>query len=396
MQSVFTDCPHREKLGWLEETHLNGPGLFFNYDLRTFFPKVMQDMADSQQTDGLIPDIAPEYVVFEGGFRDSPEWGAACVVIPWMYYEWYGDHSLIESYYPVMRKYLDYLTTTATDYIVSHGLGDWYDFGPGRAGISQNTPIEITATGHYYLCADLVAKSAAMLSNIYDEKIYSELADKIAEAYNTVLFDSETAQYGSGSQCSNAMPLFLGIVPEQYKEKVLANLLVDIKEKGNRLSTGDVGNRYLYQTLADNDQNELMYLMHNHKDVPGYGFQVELGVTTLTEQWDPRRGMSWNHFMMGQIEEWFYKSLAGIKPDIKNPGFKHFYIEPQVVGDLTMVKASYNSMYGRIHSEWIVKDGMFELTVIVPVNTNATVVLPFGDKSPIKLESGKHRLIHEI
>lgn len=390
MQSTFTDCPHREKLGWLEETHLNGPGLLFNYDMRNFFPKLLQDIEDSQLDNGLITSVVPEYAKFDGGFRDSPEWGSAGVIVPWMYYEWYGDNSLIEKYYPTMRRYVDYLTSKSKDYILSHGLGDWYDYDPKEVGKSQNTPIEITATGHYYMVADLLAKSAKMLNNSYDEKTYSDLAKKIENAYNTKLFNPDTAQYGSGSQCSNAMPLFLGIVPEEYQEKVLANLISDIKGRGNRLSTGDVGNRYLYQALAMNGQNELMYLMHNHRDVPGYGFQVEYGVTALTENWDPRRGASWNHFMMGQIEEWFYKSLGGIKPDINNPGFKHFFIEPQIVGDITSVNTSYNSMYGKIKTDWKIQNGQFLLKVDVPVNTTATLILPLGENQPVKLESGEH------
>jgi hypothetical protein len=163
MQAIFTDCPQREKLGWLEETHLNGPGLLFNYDLRLFFPKVMQDIADSQRDNGLIPDIAPEYTLFTDGFRDSPEWGAAGVIIPWMYYEWYGDDSLIRAYYQIMKRYTDYLTTQANGYILSYGLGDWYDYGPKPSGVSQNTPLGITATGHYYMCADYMSRAATLL-----------------------------------------------------------------------------------------------------------------------------------------------------------------------------------------------------------------------------------------
>ena len=392
MQSVFTDCPHREKLGWLEETHLNGPGLLFNYDLRNYYPKVMQDIADSQRDNGLIPDIAPEYVQFEGGFVDSPEWGAAGVIIPWMYYEWYGDNSLIKQYYPVMRRYVDYLSTKANDYILSYGLGDWCDYGPRHAGSSQNTPMAITATGHYYMITDLVAKSAAMINNKYDEQNYSDLAKNIANAYNTHLFNADTKQYGSGSQCSNSMPLFLNIVPKEYKKDVINNLLSDIKAKGNRLSTGDVGNRYLYQALAENGLNETMYLIHNHKGVPGYGYQVDYGVTTLTENWDPEQGMSWNHFMMGQIEEWFYKSLAGIKPDIENPGFKHFYIEPKIVGDMAYVDASYNSMYGLIKLNWKIENGKFNININVPVNSTATFKSPVGTQEALTLGSGEHKL----
>ena len=390
MQAVFTDCPHREKLGWLEEAHLNGPGLLFNYDLRRYFPKVMRDIADAQLDNGLIPDIAPEYTVFKDGFRDSPEWGSAGVIIPWMYYEWYGDNSLIKEYYPVMKRYTDYLGTKANGHILTHGLGDWYDYGPKPAGISQNTPLGITATGHYYMCADYTARAAALLGNKEDREKYSTLAENISSAFNKTFFDPVTCRYGSGSQCSYSIPLFLGIVPEKHKKTVLNNLLADIEENGGKLTTGDIGNRYLYQTLAMNGLDEVMYRMHNHTDVPGYGFQLSLGVTTLTEQWDPRKGNSWNHFMMGQIIEWFWKSLAGIRPDIENPGFRHFFLEPKPVGDLTWVKASYKSIRGTIVSDWRIENNKFTICVQVPDNTTASLTLPFGDRKTIRLDSGKH------
>lgn len=384
-QSVFTDCPQREKLGWLEEIHLNGPGLLFNYNLESFIPATMQNISDSQRENGLIPTIVPEYVVFGGDFTDSPEWGVTGVILPWMYYEYYGDASLIEKYYPIMKKYVDYLGTKATNHIVSHGLGDWYDYGTHAAGYSKNSPIALSATSHYFYGASLVAKAAKLLNKKEDTSKYETLTSDIKNAFNKEFFNSETKQYGTSSQFSNAVPIFMDIVEPQYKSAVMQNLLADIKAKGDRLTTGDVGNRYLFQALARNGENETMYKMNNHYDAPGYGFQIKFGLTTLTEQWDPRKGNSWNHFMMGQIEEWFYQSLAGIKADEKNPGFKHFFIQPEVVGDMTFVKATYQSIYGKIASAWEKKDGKLILKVEIPANTSATVKLPVSKDSEIKV-----------
>lgn len=384
-QSVFTDCPQREKLGWLEEIHLNGPGLMFNYNLESFIPATMQNIEDSQRDNGLIPTIVPEYVVFGGDFTDSPEWGVTGVILPWMYYEYYGDASLIEKYYPVMKKYVDYLGTKATNHIVSHGLGDWYDYGTHAAGYSKNSPIALSATSHYFYGASLVAKASKLLNKSEDIPKYEKLTSDIKNAFNKEFFNSETKQYGTSSQFSNAVPVFMDIVEPQYKQAVMQNLLNDIKAKGDRLTTGDVGNRYLFQALARNGENETMYKMNNHYDAPGYGFQIKFGLTTLTEQWDPRKGNSWNHFMMGQIEEWFYQSLAGIVPDDQNPGFKHFFIQPEVVGNMTFVKATYQSIYGNIASAWVKKDGKLILKVEIPANTSATIKLPIAINSEIKV-----------
>ncbi|MDR7212540.1 glycoside hydrolase family 78 protein [Flavobacterium piscis] len=384
-QSVFTDCPQREKLGWLEEIHLNGPGLLFNYNLESFIPATMQNISDSQRDNGLIPTIVPEYVVFGGDFTDSPEWGVTGVILPWMYYEYYGDASLIEKYYPVMKRYVDYLETKTTNHIVSHGLGDWYDYGTHPAGYSKNSPIALSATSHYFYGASLLAKASKLLNKTEDIAKYEKLTSDIKNAFNKEFFNPETKQYGTSSQFSNAVPVFMDIVEPQYKHAVMQNLLADIKAKGDRLTTGDVGNRYLFQALARNGENETMYKMNNHYDAPGYGFQIKFGLTTLTEQWDPRKGNSWNHFMMGQIEEWFYQSLAGIVPDDQNPGFKHFFIQPEIVGDMTFVKATYKSIYGNIASAWEKKDGKLILKVEIPVNTSATIKLPIGNNSQIKV-----------
>lgn len=408
-QSVMTDCPHREKLGWLEEIHLNGPGLFFNYNMQSYFPAIMQNIADAQRENGMIPTIAPEYVVFGGDFTDSPEWGVTGILLPWMYYEQYGDASLLEKYYPVMKKYVDYLTSMSKNHIVSYGLGDWYDYGEHAAGYSKNSPIALSATSHYYFGAEIVAKTAKLLNKGEDVSKYEALTAEIKTAFNKEFFNTNTKQYGSNSQFSNAVPIFMDIVEPQYKTAVMQNLIADIKAKGDRLSTGDVGNRYLFQALARNGENELMFKMNNHYDAPGYGFQIKFGLTTLTEQWDPRKGNSWNHFMMGQIEEWFYQSLAGIVSDDENPGFKHFFIQPEIVGDMTFAKATYESVYGKIASAWEVKDNKVIFEIEIPANTKATVILPVykkekifingkrvrskkGDKPSFKLGSGKYKI----
>ena len=392
MQSVLTDCPHREKLGWLEQVHLNGPGLLWNYDLRRYIPKVMRDMADSQRADGMIPTTAPLYVIFEGpgmdDFADSPEWGGAFVVVPFMYAEAYGDDSLIREYYERMCRYVDYLTSRSEGGLIDFGLGDWYDYGDFRAGFSRNTPVGLVASAHYWMYIDYIVRAAELVGDAAAAQRYAALRSEVCKAFNDKYFDPATGSYGSGSQCSCALPLFLGMVPEGERARVLAALVADIEAHGVRLTTGDVGNRYLFRVLADNGLNELMYAMHNHEDTPGYGFQLKYGATTLTEQWDPRQGSSWNHFMMGQIDEWFIRSLAGIQAGSK--GYKHIIIRPEAVGDLTFVRGACASPYGRIGTEWHRNGDVFTLGVDIPANCTADIYLP-GDTAPHHVGSGKHK-----
>ena len=322
-------------------------------------------------------------------FADSPEWGSSMVILPFMYYETYGDASLIERYYRNMRAYVDYLTSRAQNHIVSFGLGDWYDYGDFRAGFSRNTPVPLVATAHYYLDICYMEQAARMVGNKHDENYYAALKAEVKAAFNDTFFHPETAQYGTGSQCSNALPLFLGLVEDGVRPLVLQNLVKDIKAHGNRLTTGDVGNRYLFQTLARNGLNELMYTMHNHEEAPGYGFQLKFGATTLTEQWDPRQGSSWNHFMMGQIDEWFFASLAGIQADPSAPGYQDFVIAPQPVGDLKQVEATFQTLYGTISVNWTKENGIFTLRTNVPVNCSAQLFMP-GEETPRLLKSGSY------
>lgn len=404
MQSVFTDCPHREKLGWLEQVHLNGPGLLYNYDLTAYAPQIMQNMADAQHPDGAMPTTAPEYVLFEGpgmdAFAQSPEWGSTLVVLPFLYYEAYGDDALIKKYYPQMRRYVDSMTERADSSILSFGLGDWYDYGDFRAGFSRNTPVPLVATAHYYMDIDYLVRAARMVGNAFDVYHYTALAQQVNEAFCRKFLRRETAQVGSGSQCSHALPLFLNMLksrspkglfePDQpLAEAVLKNLLKDIAAHGNRLTTGDVGNRYLIQTLVRAGEHELLYQMFNHEEAPGYGFQLKFGATTLTEQWDPRQGSSWNHFMMGQIDEWFFNSLVGIRSATAVPGYQEVEIRPCPVGDLTFVRGSTETLYGNVAVEWTREKGVFTLHLSIPVNASASVYLP-GEKEPRRVTSGKH------
>ena len=394
MQSVFTDCPHREKLGWLEQVHLNGPGLYYNYDLTSYIPQQMRNMHDSQHKDGAMPTTAPEYVVFEGpgmdDFAQSPEWGSALIITPFMYKDAYGDDILIKKYYNSMRRYVDNLTARADKGIVSFGLGDWYDYGDFKAGFSKNTPVPLVATAQYYMDIIYMIEAANIVGNQADADYYKSLAADVNTAFHKEFFNEDSKQYGTGSQCSNALPLFLDMVSADNRKAVIDNLIDDIRQKGNRLTTGDVGNRYLFQTLARNGLNELMYTMHNHDEAPGYGFQLKFGATTLTEQWDPRQGSSWNHFMMGQIDEWFFRSLAGFTSMAGGNNGNEIEIRPCPVGDLKYVKSSVRTVYGKVAVHWERQGNEFILNVSVPVGNTAKIYMPGSETYQIAA-SGEHQ-----
>jgi hypothetical protein len=376
MMSVMTDCPHREKLGWLEEDHLNGPALRYEFDLARLTGKMMNDMADSQAQDGLVPDIAPEYVRFSGGFRDSPEWGSACILVPWQQYEFTGDIDLLRAYYDPMRRYAAYLGGRAANDIVSHGLGDWYDIGPKAPGVAQLTPVPLTATAFYYCDVSILSRMAALLDQPQEATNYDALAARIRSAFNEKFFTPSNSGYATGSQCANALALVMGLAEPANRPALVEALVKDVRSRGNALTAGDVGYRYLLRALAQAGRSDVIFDINNQSDKPGYGYQLKQGATSLTEAWNARRSSSQNHFMLGQITEWLYHDLAGIGGDPAGPGFKKIIINPAPVGDITWVKARYDSIHGEIVSNWKRDGSRFTLEVTLPANTTATIFVP--------------------
>ena len=371
--SVLTDCPHRERLGWLEQYHLNGPSLRYEHDLSTLFAKCVQDMADSQLENGLVPDIAPEYTVFDGGFRDSPEWGSAVVLVPWQQYLFHRERSLLAEHYSTMSRYVAYLRSTAKDEIVSHGLGDWYDIGPGEPGYAKNTPMALTATAFYYQDVAILAQVAKLLGNHQDAEKFTKQASAIRIAFNRTFFDAKKGFYAAGSQTACAIPLVMGLVEPAHRATVLNQLVHDIQSRGNSITAGDVGYRYVLRALADAGRSDVVYAMTSGSEKPGYGYQLKMGATSLTEAWDANRTSSQNHFMLGQIMEWFYHDLAGIQPI---DGFKRFAIRPAIVAGLDWAHATYRSEYGVIDSSWKRSAHQIVVKVSVPPNTTALIELP--------------------
>ncbi|MDO5447682.1 MAG: family 78 glycoside hydrolase catalytic domain [Prevotellaceae bacterium] len=389
MQAVLSDCPHREKLGWLEQDHLNGPSLLLNYDMKTYIPKIIRDITDTQKANGMVPTTAPQYVSFGNLFDDSPEWSSTLIILPFMYYDQYGDSTLIVENFDSMRKYVDYLGTKAQDNILDFGLGDWYDYGPWTAGFSRNTPVALVATAHYIYDLQLMQRAAMMAGYADEAERYASLCASVTNSFNNRFYRPDSCSYTSGSQCANALPLFLGICGEN-KDSVLQTLINDIHKHGDRLTTGDVGNRYLIQALARNGQDELVCSMFNHDEAPGYGYQLKFGATTLTEQWDPRHGSSWNHFMMAQIDEWFYTSVAGIRQKENTHGMQHLDIRPQLVGNMTEVAASTETIYGEVRVHALKHPtGKVTINVTIPVGCDADVT---SNGLTSHIESGEWKL----
>ncbi len=385
--SLMTDCPHREKLGWLEETHLMGPSVLYRYDLQTLFRKVCQDMAEAQLDNGMIPDIAPEYTRFVEGFFWSAEWSAASVQLPWLLYRWYGDEETYAVQYETMDKYVRYMASIRDEQgLVKAGLGDWYDWTPERshAGYSQHTPGELTATA--YLCdnARILAFFADKLGKTDDAAYYRKLREQAVADFQKAYFDPETNVVATGSQASYAFALYFDLVPADRREAAFENLLADIEKWDYRPSCGEVAWPFVIKTLSEFGRADVLWKMIQREDAPGYVHMLtKWGMKTLSETWDGP-GSSMNHFMFGAIQEWFSSDIVGIRQTEDSVGYKTSVLRPSpMLGKINSGKGDYRSVYGRIVSDWKVDElnGVFIWNVSVPTGTTAQLEIPIVDEN---------------
>lgn len=378
--SILTDCPHREKLGWLEQIHLNGPALRYEWDMTRLMAKTMNDMADAQLADGLVPNIAPEYVEFKGSFRHTAEWGASFIVVPWQHYLFTGDTRLMETHYEAMKRYFAFLEAEAAGGVLKAGLGDWYDVILGGTGKRADlTPGPISATAHYYLDAAVLAATADVLGRGDEAEAFRRKAGAIAEAFRREFRKPGTKElYGSGSDTSLALALALDLVAPEDRDAVFAALVRAIEERRYPTS-GAVGYRYLLQALTAGGRPDLILKTALNDEVPGYAFQLKQGATALAESWTALLGASHNHFFLGQILEWFHAHLAGLAPDPRVPGFKRMMVRPELVEGIDWAESTHRSLHGQHAVRWERDGAQFTLRISVPANTTARVLMPGHD-----------------
>jgi hypothetical protein len=373
--SLFSDCPHREKLGWLEETHLMAPSLLYDFDFAGLYAATARNIADVQRGDGpdagMVPTTAPQYVVFEPKFaifNDSPEWGSAAVLAPWYVYERTGDRAFLSAQYDVMRAYAKYLGSRAHDGIVDYGLGDWFDIGPGDAGFSKLTTAGVTGTAIYYQDLKALEQTAAALGRSEDSQAYAQQAAGVRGIFNARFFDAAQHHYDKGSQTAQAMALALGIVPLDQRTVVLDTLVADIRAHQNHTTSGEVGFHYEVDALLEGGRSDVLLDMLERTDAPSYGYILAQGATSLTEGWDG--GHSQDHFMLGSAEEWFYRGLGGISVDLSREGAQRLVLHPVLAGNIAWARVHYRSSLGEIESEW--HRGATETVYNFTVPANAT------------------------
>lgn len=373
MYSILTDCPDREKLGWLEQDWLEFGTVADNYDVAAYYREQVRNMAEAQESNGVVPAIAPlVYNVFGGDPNQvgEPNWGSALVQSAWQMYRTYGDVSTLRSYYPNMQRYLAYLGGRASGDLLNYGLGDW-------GAIDKSTPPGVTASYAYHQDAVVMARIADLLGQPDDAQQYRNLAGRISTAFNAKYYDAAQHTYANGTQADDALALDMGIVPAADRQAVVDHLVANIHAAGNHLSVGEIAVPSVFRVLSAAGRDDVLYDVATQVTSPSYGYSVVHGATALPEYWDGATGYgSQDHFMMGAVDQWFTSAVGGIDQAPGSVGYRDLVIAPRVVGDLTSAAASYRTPYGTASSSWRITGRDYGLDVTVPGNTTATVQVP--------------------
>ncbi len=373
--SMPTDCPHREKLGWLEQLHLVFGPLSHAFDVQEHFRDVVTHMVDAQAPDGLVPDIAPELVVFEGGFRSDVNWGAAILEIPWLLYVTYDDtRALVEAWEAGVR-YLDHLAGQARGGLfggglLDHGLGDWKT-------LDDSTPRALVAGHGHVRLLETATRAARVLGHAAAADRYAAEATARRRALTQAFVDPDTAVCGSGSQTSYALALDLGLVEGPLRARSLQQLVTGIESTDHHLTVGEIGLPALLRVLGGAGRHDTIHAMVTQTSGPGYGRMTENGSTALAEAWDDTvRSDSANHFMLGAVGDWLVGDVAGLRQATGSVGWSRVRIAPPLLDDVRRAGASYRSRLGPTSVEWSRSRTRFDVGVELPPGCTATLELP--------------------
>ncbi len=382
---VPTDCPQRdERLGWTGDTQVFGPTACFNMNCAGFYTKWLADLALDQHEDGAVPKVIPN-VLGRGG---ETGWQDAGTIVPWTVYRYYGDERILEEQYQSMKALVDYMRGRAGDAYIwgtrEHHYGDWLAFATTRSDYpGATTDKDLLASAYFYHSANLLQQTADILGHESDAHLYRAVMEKIKVAFAKEYL-TPNGRLSSNTQTAYVVALSFGVIPEELEEIAALRLAEDVRKFGH-LTTGFLGTPDLCHVLTKYGYLDEAYMLLYRKKYPSWLYPVTQGATTIWERWDGQKpdgsfqdkGMnSFNHYAYGAVGDWLYRKVAGIDLDPVEPGFKSMVIKPYPGHTMNNVKASHESSYGTISSEWQIVDGKFQLTVSVPVNTEAEIYVP--------------------
>jgi alpha-L-rhamnosidase len=396
--------PVREWKAWAQDIQSTFWSSVYLFDSRAMYERWEYDFLDTQDAAGNFPNVTPgpEFDAY-----NSSWWGGSAVWLPWEWYQYYGDDTLLREAYPAMKRYADYLDTVAKDGLQQWGLGDWLPI--------EETPAALVNTPAHVRFADILSRTATILGKPDEAQHYAAIAARLRQTINEKFLDPATGIYGQPgwkvvcgnwrlpqplkklhsqwwtgdrpcTQAGQALALAMDIPTKEVRGQVEQALLKEIEAHHGRLSTGFVSTPYLLRVLRDLAP-EAGWKMTTTQEFPSWLSMTRgSGSDVMKETW--AGGQALMPSLGGNIAAWNMESLAGIRPDPNAPGFKNTIIKPNIVGDLQWVNAHHDSPYGRIASNWKREGEKLTMDVTIPPNTTATIFVPVKDATSVT-ESGK-------
>lgn len=378
--SVQSDCPGREKMGYGGDMVATAESFIYNFNMANFYRKTVQDFINDQTPEGGMTEIVPYTGIADrgiGGESGPLGWQLAFPYLQKQLYDFYGDKQIIEHSYPAFVKQMEFIQSKTIEGLFHWDIGDHVAIDPRAEAFS--------ACAFYYEHARLITEFATILGKTEDANHYKALCEEIKKAIIRKYLIPGTGRFDNATQGAQAFALYYGLSPEP--ELSFDVLLKEYERHNWHISTGIFSCKMAFDILRESNRNDIAYRLVNQRDYPGWGYMLAQGATTLWESWEyPENGSSQNHPMFGSTEEWFYRSLLGINPG--KPGFKEIVIKPQPTGDLTWAKGSYQSIHGKITSDWRIVDGTYTLSIELPANTSGLVYVKTKKDAPVKTETG--------
>ncbi|MDG4860378.1 alpha-L-rhamnosidase [Streptomyces sp. T-3] len=371
--SIPTDTPARdERLGWTGDINVFAPTAAYTMESARFLTKWLDDLHDAQTADGAFPDVAPYIGVGKG----VAGWGDAGVTVPWALYQAYGDVRVLERSWASMVKWLEYLTAHSTGFLrPAEGYGDWLN-------VQDETPKDVIGTACFAHSAALVAQTAEALGK--DPAPYRKLFTDVRDAFRAA-YVAGGGRVKGDTQTAYVLALSMDLLAEDGRGPAADRLVELIGSKDWHLSTGFLGTPRLLPVLTATGHTDVAYRLLMQRSFPSWGYQIDRGATTMWERWDSIKpdgsfqdaGMnSFNHYAYGSVGEWMYAHIAGIAPAA--PGFRKILVRPRPGGGVNEAHGRFDSVYGRITTDWTSGPDGFRLALTVPANTTAEVWIPEG------------------
>ena len=369
---VPTDCPQRdERMGWTGDTQFFAPTGAYNFDVAAFFTRWLTTCEDNQNADGTFPHVVPD--IMGGG--GATAWGDAALLCTHNVYRVYADTRIVTERFAALDRYMQWLATKTTHGISKvGGFGDWLNAGGGATSDAIDTAY------HAYL-AQIMSEMAQAIGRNDDAARYARRHEDVKAAFVREFLQAD----GSLRECSQtgyALAFSMNLLPADMRAKAAAKFIAEIERFDWHLATGFIGTPRLLPALNAAGRNDVAYRLLMTDTYPSWLFPVKNGATTMWERWNgwtPEGfgdiGMnSYNHYAFGAVGEYLYGGVGGIKA--ASPGYKTILIQPVIGEGLTWANTSFDSVHGRIVSNWKREGQKLTMEVTIPANTTATVHVP--------------------